>query len=667
MSTEKELVTLTQIAIRAGVSASAVSNWRKRYADFPQPVDGDRFAAVDVNIWLRSHDKSTPEPQSSISRMPINMAVDRSIGHGLSRVESLTAIATIVTLVALGADLASDTPDVTAVAAKMETDRQLPPGCLTRPVEPLRRVDSAVAGLLASTVTAALADSSAAGVFDDLLARMADREAAAAESLTNTRAIDFLTALLPDQAESVLDPACGSGGLLQAAAAATGATQLSGYDTDPQAWALCVQRLLLHDQPVDQIHHQDVFTASPTGFDLVVAHPPFGMRPTPDSTAGQFLINAGTRPSGAGDFAWLLTARNALTEGGTALVLTTAGPTFQRAGAGLRHELVRTGSVKSVISLSGGALRLPGTMVGTTAWVLGSPTTDVRPVLMVNGAAVDTLDEIIDSVTTWRDHPETFQPVPGFTATVPVLELLAADVGLDPALATAVPIDPDQALHAAATALEALTAAGRELSACPPVPGLHLQPGRTPLVNLTDLAEVARPPHLRRDEVSDHGPHPYVTGVTDAALRVAGRLTDLPAAAVVTEPGDVVLSTTGRISAVVDHTGGHVLGSSVWRIRPTSELAAHPDVLALLLNSSRISAQTSGTTVQRLRHPKDITIACPDPDTIETLQQWLDATSHTRHQANAYLTAASAAEQAVIDALDAGATAGTDPSGQVGG
>lgn len=126
----------------------------------------------------------------------------------------------------------------------------------------------------------------------------------------------------------------------------------------------------------------------------------------------------------------------------------------------------------------------------------------------------------------------------------------------------------------------------------------------------------------------------------------------------VTEPGDVVLSTTGRISAVVDHTGGHVLGSSVWRIRPTSdELAAHPDVLALLLNSSRISAQTSGTTVQRLRHPKDITIACPDPDTIAALQQWLDTTSHTRYQANSYLTAANAAEQAVTDALDAGATA----------
>lgn len=657
MNSETELVTLTQIAIRAGVSASAVSNWRKRYSDFPQPVDGDRFATQQVNEWLRSRGKSAPEPDAGTGLLSISQAVNMAThSYELSRVQARPAIATLVTLVALDADLAGDAPDFTAIATQVEADRQLPPGCLTGPVEPLRRVHSPNSDLIASSVIRAVANWSAAKVFDSLLAEMADRDAASSESLTNTSAIDFLTALLPDRAGSVLDPACGTGGLLQAAAATTGATHVSGYDINSQAWALCVQRLLLHGLPIDQVHHQDVFAAQPTGFDLVITHPPFGLRTTPDSPAGQLLLAAGL-PASAGDLAWLLTARNALADGGTAVVLTTAGPAFQRAGAGLRHELVRTGSVKAVISLPGAALKLPGTTVGTMAWILGSPTTDVRPVLMVNGAAADTLEEIIEAVTTWRDHPARFQPVPGFTATLPVLELLAADVDLNPALATAVPIDPDQALHTAATTLDTLTAATRALANCPPAPNLHLQPGDTPLVNLTDLAEVTRPPHLRRDQISDHGPHPYATGVTGDALRIAGQLTDLPDAAVVTEPGDVVLSTTGRISAVVDHTGGHVLGSSVWRIRPTSELAAHPDVLALLLNSSRISAQTSGTTVQRLRHPKDITIACPDPDTIAALQQWLDTTSHTRYQANSYLTAANAAEQAVTDALDAGATA----------
>jgi hypothetical protein len=189
----------------------------------------------------------------------------------------------------------------------------------------------------------------------------------------------------------------------------------------------------------------------------------------------------------------------------------------------------------------------------------------------------------------------------------------------------------------------------------PDIPELPLQPGRTPLANLTDLATVIRPTHLRREDVSEEGTYPYVTGVTDGQLRVVGRLEELPAKAAITEPGDVVLSTTGRISATVDHIGGNVLGSSVWLVRPRGDLTAHPDVLALLLNSARIQSQTSGTTIQRLRSPKEITVACPDPSTIAALHEWLKATAQKRARATEYLQTLENAESAVVDALDAGA------------
>ncbi|MGH8880136.1 MAG: hypothetical protein ACRD0P_22760, partial [Stackebrandtia sp.] len=49
-------VTAAAIARRAGVGRAAVSNWRRRYADFPQPVGGSPsspvFAWIQVEAWL---------------------------------------------------------------------------------------------------------------------------------------------------------------------------------------------------------------------------------------------------------------------------------------------------------------------------------------------------------------------------------------------------------------------------------------------------------------------------------------------------------------------------------------------------------------------------------------------------------------------------------------
>ena len=54
---EEDLVSLFEIAELAGVSPSAVSNWRKRHADFPEPVaelrSGPVFRLPQVRSWLR--------------------------------------------------------------------------------------------------------------------------------------------------------------------------------------------------------------------------------------------------------------------------------------------------------------------------------------------------------------------------------------------------------------------------------------------------------------------------------------------------------------------------------------------------------------------------------------------------------------------------------------
>ncbi len=59
-------VTAAGIARLAGVGRAAVSNWRRRHADFPKPVGGTEtspsFALADIESWLREQGKLAEVP-----------------------------------------------------------------------------------------------------------------------------------------------------------------------------------------------------------------------------------------------------------------------------------------------------------------------------------------------------------------------------------------------------------------------------------------------------------------------------------------------------------------------------------------------------------------------------------------------------------------------------
>lgn len=67
-SSRGPLVTGAEIARLAGVTRAAVSNWRRRYDDFPTPAGGAAnsplYALTDVQSWLdrqRKGQESSPE------------------------------------------------------------------------------------------------------------------------------------------------------------------------------------------------------------------------------------------------------------------------------------------------------------------------------------------------------------------------------------------------------------------------------------------------------------------------------------------------------------------------------------------------------------------------------------------------------------------------------
>src|SRR4051812_42983575 len=60
--TDDTLVSAAEVARLAGVTRAAVSNWRRRHADFPEPVGAGRnaqFSLADITAWLQTQRKSS--------------------------------------------------------------------------------------------------------------------------------------------------------------------------------------------------------------------------------------------------------------------------------------------------------------------------------------------------------------------------------------------------------------------------------------------------------------------------------------------------------------------------------------------------------------------------------------------------------------------------------
>lgn len=676
--------TPNDIADFAGVTTAAVSNWRRRHPDtFPQPDADGRYSPAEIRAWVGNRKAATPSDRTAALRAsragePLR-TLERAAHEAApgDRGLAVQAAAALVALAGLGADLRSGWP---ADSAILERRLRLPPGSVQFALDPGGALPGSARIALAGTVAQLALDRERAAALMDGLLSPAAGSRGSEEVLTAAALMRFLTELLPPGAQSLLDPACGLGGTLLAGAERLRPRRLVGYDSDPHAWAMTVLRCAVHGVPA-AIEQRDFFTADAAGFDAVVAHPPLNMAIGRDSAARAVLDQHGfTTSQLAGDFAWLLASRDALAPGGAAFVVTAPGVGFARSGAELRHELVRTGSVSAVIALPPGLIA--GTLMAVNVWVLrpaGSPPSGSGILFVttetsgVRGHDPRTLAAAAGQVRRWLQHPARFAAVPGLSRVVPVLDVLAGDVVLAPAKWTAVRAPADEAEQRAAETLQALDAGTARLRQLPS-PELSLAPGRpVELVSLADLArrgelDVQRPWHIPRSALTDDGTIPYATRIVADALMVTGHLEEAPGtSAVVTQPGDVVLSTLHPPRALVDHEGGHVLGSSLWLIRPlTDDPRLDPHLLTLLLSNPRIAAQTVGSSVRRLRRPEDVAIPMLRREDARALTEWASAVAAWSSAAADVQAAVGAAVQAVSAAVDAGASVRI-PDGDIAG
>ncbi|MGH3220690.1 MAG: N-6 DNA methylase [Streptosporangiaceae bacterium] len=367
-------VSLAEIARIAGVGRAAVSNWRRRHDTFPAPVGGSdtspQFSLAEVEQWLRHHGKG--EAVGSRERLwpQFEALGDRTL-EGL------------------------------AIA---EMARRVLPGQAIMPI-PARADLPEDAQQLAAWAVESAGGAGGEEIFEFLFARWLDTHvrqisvtpAPLAELMTGIANMFSGTSWRP---RSVFDPACGSGGLLLAAARqwvtadGTPGLVLAGTERDLALACLAAARLGFvsaehgrsgrdgHGTPVPGVHIAgidvrvgDSLLADPHSefrADLVLCNPPFSERDWGHeelATDPRWIY--GLPPRTEPELAWVEHALARLTPGGVAVLLLPPAVASRRAGRRIRGALLRAGAIWGVIALPAGSAAPHS--VSLHLWVFHAP------------------------------------------------------------------------------------------------------------------------------------------------------------------------------------------------------------------------------------------------------------------------------------------------------
>lgn len=381
---EPALVTAADIARIAGVSRGTVSNWRRRRPDFPEPAGGtDASPAYDrgeVEAWLAARD--------SLPELPPDQRLWRA-----------------VTKSARTGDLGE---------AVLRAAREIQAG---------------------GTSTYGLAPQKA---LDSLLEQYAD---AAGISVTPSPVADLMAAIAEPAGGVVLDPACGTGELL-AAAARHGAADVYGQELDGALADLAQIRIGLETGQGGHEHVAAGDSLRAAKFpdlvaDRVLCHPPFaGKDWGQEELAHDPRWLFGTPPKNEPELAWAQAAFAQLKPGGRAVMLMPPALAARPSARRIRAEMVRKGAIRAVVSLPAGTVRPQH--VPVHLWVLERPAASPDPrVLFIDAArhSQDTWQQTAERIlTAWCEF--TQQPAKvavDLAGVVRAIDLLDDDVDLSPA------------------------------------------------------------------------------------------------------------------------------------------------------------------------------------------------------------------------------------------
>ena len=517
-------VNAADIARLGEVGRAAVSNWRRRYADFPQPVGGTAssplFSLREVEDWLRRNGKS----------------YEISLGDRVwQRLRAAGDDLRLGRLVGLAGEILLRQRDNASQA---------------------EAADPALVGL----ITEFGAQRGPAEAFEFLCARYLE-----AHSRRLTVTPDQTAALmvrLVGASGTVLDPACGLGTLLLAA---TPAVAL-GQDSDDTLATITATRLRLRGTTTTVVAADSL---RDNGFvdrlaDTVVCDPPFNERAWGhDQLTGDPRWAYGLPPRGESELAWAQHCLAQVRPGGLVAILMPQAAASRRAGRRIRGNLLRAGALRAVVTLGA---------TGPDLWLLRRPVQSERSpshVVLLPHDPDDTPASIEAAVAPALGS--------GATGTTRIIDLLDDDIDVSPARQT------DRGRNVAAEftgALDALRAVSVRAPALAP-----LEKQRAlPVTTVGELAKAGLLTVLHGPARTAEGGHvPVLTADDLATGRSPSGWTDDVPGLIRLQQGDVVASPTG-LAAVVAESGA-ALGQYLTLYRPDPE-HLDPDFLAGVLRST---------------------------------------------------------------------------------
>ncbi|MFG2285996.1 N-6 DNA methylase [Streptomyces sp. NPDC048595] len=613
-------VTAAGIARLAGVGRAAVSNWRRRHADFPKPVGGTEtspaFALRDIEQWLRD--------QGKLAEVPLRERVwQQLVGHPAGAAAALRQAGAVLLLVRDRPSAwrqlraATDDAELTGVLPAMLDSVLVARLGAEHPVGGLTREALAPSAALVRAAGDLAAVDGADRAYAFLLGRHLD---ANPRQYTLTppgpAALMAELAALAGPLGTVLDPACGAGALLTAAqeraakdaADPAGApVTLHGQEADPDLAALSALRLAL-DVPGAEVRVRAADTLRADAFpqlaaDAVLVHPPFNERNWGhDELAYDPRWEYGFPARTESELAWVQHALARLRDGGTAVLLMPPAVASRRSGRRIRADLLRRGALRAVIALPAGAA--PPNGVPLHLWVLRKPGGGAPPTPQL--LVVDTAGPATGSATgpaAGRDKPDWqtvhttaveawqafdrdggIEEVPGVRRSLAAIDLLDDDVDLAPARHLPPPAAAGGPAELARVRdrLTATLARTTELTPRPKAGDTLPDLGGAARWPLTTVGELARSGALvlRSGGAGTAPPEGAPAVLTDhdviAGGAPSGTLPEASASGPAEEPvlvraGDVVVPVLGggAIARVVDDaTAGAALGRNLTLLRP---------------------------------------------------------------------------------------------------
>ena len=639
------LVTAADISRLAGVTRATVSNWRRRHPDFPAPVGGtDSSPAYDLDAvrdWLSARGQLPEGSPGEELRIVLRARPDS--GRVASSLFPVVLAAAGLRREELNGLL--DLPDEDLMRWSRSAT-----STLAEDVPGVAETvgDSVGPGLLRAVLRHVLAEGAEAAA-DVLAERLLEDSGASGTYVTPTQLTDLMTGLLVDEPgafpKSVLDPACGSGSLL-AAAARAGATELYGQDILTGQAVQAAVRLHLAARSADitvragDSLRSDAFPGLVV--DAVLCNPPYGDRGWGhDELAYDERWAYGLPPKSEPELAWVQHCLSHLASGARAVLLMPPAVAERAAGRRIRSQLVRDGALRAVIALPQGAAA--PLHIGLHLWILERPgrSSDApESVLFIDAAtshapastkqALD-WDALTTTVlATWRAYRESedFTAIPATARAVPVVDLLdqavdltplrhvpAAHTAADPVQLARQAVELHNRLRQAATDLGDLsrndgwqpagerprgwrTATVADLLRGGALELLHTLPSRR-----------TRAGELESSSTLESGGRPVLTVQDVVEGRAAsGVPTDLTTGGT-THPlrqGDVVLpeivrSESPTVARVVEADDADcVLGPHLWLFRPDPQRLDPWFLAGFLAAEENVNAATTGTSIVRV-------------------------------------------------------------------